>query len=118
MGQDAKCTRVNMMNNITVECVDHLIPIEAITQNVSYQGMGFYCSSSIPVEKEVLINIYHSSEGDQNWVETVSGMVKWCKPIGRWYGVGIKFNELDPERQFLLLSYIESALAFHHLKSN
>ncbi len=114
-GYGIKCSRANLVTSVTLERGGAAGPMEALTINVSHRGMGFYVPERIEVGKEVLINITYFPGGDAKWVETVCGVVKWCRPIGNWHGAGVEFKYLDPDQQSLLISYIESALQFHHV---
>lgn len=113
-GYGIQCSRANLMASIKVESIDRSMSIEALTQNVSHQGMGFYSPKYLPQGKEVLINVYCLPNSELNWVETVTGTVKWCKRIGGWYGAGVEFKDMNAEQQSLLFAYIESALQFYH----
>ncbi len=105
-----------MMTMLIVAYGGRSASIEAYSQNVSYRGMGFYSVSPVTVGKGVHIKIYYTPESDRGLIETIDGIVRWCKPVGQWYGAGIEFEDINPDKQPLLFSYIESALRFHHLQ--
>jgi Tfp pilus assembly protein PilZ len=105
-----------MMTHLTVQYPDSAESFEAYSCNVCYGGMGFYGSSPVRVGKEVLIKLFYSPDGNTELVESITGNIRWCKPIGKMYGAGVQFKELDPNQQPLLFSYIESALQFHHVR--
>jgi hypothetical protein len=113
---EVRCTRANMMTALMVEYPGLSNPMAGVSHNVSFGGMGFYCEALIPSGTEVSLRICYSPENDFNFSEMVKGTVKWCKRIGKWYGVGVQFKDLDPQNQPLLYSYIDSALKFHHVQ--
>jgi|GEM_PF-2226675 len=103
-----------MLTHLTVQYPNSAESFEAYSCNVCYGGIGFYCSSPVQVGKEILIKIFCTPDSNMELVETITGTVRWYKPIGKMYGAGVQFKELDPDQQPLLFSYIESALRFHH----
>jgi Tfp pilus assembly protein PilZ len=105
-----------MMAHLTVQYSGSDESFEAYSCNVCYGGMGFYSSNPVQVGREILIKIFYSPDGNTELLENIAGTVRWCKPIGKMYGAGVQFKVLDPDRQPLLFTYIESALQFHHVR--
>ena len=104
-----KYRRINMMNSAEVMLPGDQSGIEALVDNVSYGGIGLYIPSQIAEGTEAIIRIIYNQGKGEKISETLSGTVRWCRPFGTWYGVGIEFKYLNPKEHGRLLNYLDQA---------
>lgn len=82
-------------------------PIEAYTINVSSGGLCLYTRQFLPVDSTVTTRIFYPDKNPTEFSETIEGRVKWYRPVGQMYGLGIEFMSLDPERHSALLAILQ-----------
>jgi hypothetical protein len=81
--------------------------LEAYTVNVSYSGIGLYIQRPLSTNTKVQTNISFIDPAGEEVIEEIIGSVIWCRPVRRWFGVGIKNKNLESKKHPILLSYLE-----------
>ena len=82
--------------------------IEVSGINIGSGGIGVYSPVKLDLDEDVTLTLHFIDNLVGRVPESLSAVVKWVKPIGNYFEVGFKFNDLDPDHQALLLSYIEA----------
>jgi len=70
---------------------------------------SLYIPRQIAEGTDVIIRIIYSEGRPEKFAETILGTVRWCRPFGTWYGVGIEFKYLNPKEHGRLLNYLDQA---------
>lgn len=87
------------------------LPAEAMTADISFNGIGLYVGRQLPEDTAVTIEISFIASVDQIKTETVRGRIVYLNHILRVYFVGIEFSEeLSPEKQPELYNRIQNIL--------
>lgn len=82
--------------------------IEVSGVNIASGGIGVYSPTKLKADEEVTLTLHFIDYQVGKVPESLRASVKWVKPIGHYYEIGLKFNSLDPDHQALLISYMES----------
>ena len=82
--------------------------IEVSGVNIGPGGIGVYSPTKLEVDEEVTLTLHFIDYQVGKVPESLQASVKWIKPIGQYYEVGLKFKSLDPDYQALLISYTEA----------
>ena len=106
-----KYKRAIMMDSEVLMLPGEPCAMEVLVTNVSYGGIGMYIPKPAKEGSEVTLKIIFSEGSSERVAESVSGIVKWCRPMGSWYGVGIEFKYLNPKEHAMLLKFLEQAPA-------
>jgi Tfp pilus assembly protein PilZ len=81
-------------------------PMEAYSINVSDGGICLYTRQMLPVGTEVTIKLFYLDGTGEKSFETLEGTVRWYRPVGQMYGVGIEFKALDSIAHPILTSLL------------
>jgi hypothetical protein len=102
-----KYQRASMMGRLRLMQPDDQFITEAYVDNVGLGGMGLYSLKPVEANCEVVLKIFYMDGSGEKAPEIISGVVRWCRPIGTWFGVGVEFKPLDPEKHSMLLNFLE-----------
>ena len=84
---------------------------EGVAINLSRGGMGLYTEKAPEMNTEVVLTLlFHDESGPR--AERVAGRVRWIKPIGNLFAIGVQFASLSPAEHPLTLAYLDSAVRF------
>jgi hypothetical protein len=81
--------------------------MEGYTINISRGGIGLYLSTALELNTEVSLGLRFQMDGEEK-LESMGGMVRWIRPIGHLFAVGIQFKDLKADRHPLTLSYVDT----------
>lgn len=102
-----KYKRAIMMNSALLVPQADQNAIEVLIVNVSYGGIGMYIPKKLVVGTDVTIKILYSEGRPEKLTESVSGTVRWCRPMGSWFGLGVELKHLNPKEHVSLIKFIE-----------
>jgi Tfp pilus assembly protein PilZ len=77
-------------------------------------GLGFYAQRPLNVDHEILLKVGFLGFSDERPSEVAPATVRWVKPIGDAYAVGVEFKNLNAKEHFVLLGYLEHAEKISH----
>ena len=106
-----KYKRASMMNSAELMLPGDQRFIEVFVVNVSYGGVGMYIPRKVKEGTAVTLKILFSEGRSERVSEAVAGTVRWCSPMGSWFGLGIEFKYLNPREHSMLLKFLEQAPA-------
>ena len=78
------------------------------------RGLGFYAQRPLNVNHEILLKVGFVGFSDERPSEVAPAIVRWVKPIGDAYAVGVEFKNLNKKEHFVLLGYLEHAEKISH----
>jgi hypothetical protein len=106
-----KYKRASMMNSAELMLPGDQSATEVLVVNVSHGGLGMYIPKPLAEGTETILRILYSEGKSERVAESVSGTVRWCRPMGTWFGVGIEFKYLSPREHAMLLKFLEQTPA-------
>ncbi len=109
MGERRKFIRAGAPFLLDVSCPSENRAFEAYGWSLGRGGVGFYADVPLPVDVDVSLRVMFVGSGGEKPPETVEATTRWVKTISNGYAVGAEFKELDEERHFVLLAYLDHA---------
>ena len=106
-----KYKRASMMNSAELILPGDQSATEVLVVNVSFGGIGIYIPKPLAERTGIILRILYSEGKSERVAESVPGTVRWCRPMGTWFGVGIEFKYLNPREHSMLLKFLEQAPA-------
>ena len=114
MGENRRYIRAGMPFLIEVFFPNDETSFGAYGWSIGKGGLGFYSQRPINVSREVLLRVGFLCLSDDKPAEVAPAVVRWVKPIGDAYAVGVEFRNLNEEEHFVLLGYLEHAEKMSH----
>lgn len=108
MSERRRHSRPSIIGKITVSTAASQSVVEGFTINISRGGIGFYMPIPLEMNTEVHLVLRFRDENEEV-EEGLAGRVRWIKPLGTFYAVGVQFTELKEDRNPLTMAYIELA---------
>ena len=106
MSDNRKSKRPILIASLEIMLPDGRAKIEGLSLDVSPGGMRIYGPKPLRVGSCIILDIaFHVNHGGYI-TETISAMVKWCKPEENMHAVGIEFNNLDSNEHPNLVAFL------------
>jgi Tfp pilus assembly protein PilZ len=102
-----KHQRLYILASLELELLEDSTLIEAYANNISYGGMGLYTKNPLPVGQPVCARIRLLDPHEIQERETITGCVRWCRPVGAFFAAGIEFDRIDEDLNPGLVSFLE-----------
>ena len=109
MGERRKFIRAGAPFILDVVCPSENRAFEAYGWSLGRGGLGFYADAPLDVDSDVTLRVMFIGSKEEKPPEIVEATVRWIKPISNGYAIGTEFKELDEERHFVLLAYLDHA---------
>ena len=99
--------RISLLGKIDLKTINSGTTRAGYAINISTGGLALYSEEAFEINTELNITIYFKFDiGEKN--EEVTGMVRWVKPIGDIFGIGIQFKDVSRETHPMMFSYLDS----------
>lgn len=76
--------------------------------NISRGGIAFYSERPFNINTELYLTLFFKDEGGE-MREGISGIVRWIKPVGNIFALGVQFRNISKDKQPVLFKYLESS---------
>jgi c-di-GMP-binding flagellar brake protein YcgR len=106
MADHRKTKRPILIASLQIMLPDGEPKVEGLSLDVSPGGMRIYSPKPLAVGGCIMLDIAFQADGKQI-TETISAIVKWCKPEESMHAVGIEFNNLDSNEHPNLVTFLE-----------
>lgn len=74
--------------------------------NISTGGLALYSEGEFDINADLQITIYFKFDiGEKS--EDITGLVRWIKPIGDIFAVGVQFTDVSRETHPMVFSYLD-----------
>jgi c-di-GMP-binding flagellar brake protein YcgR len=107
MSDNRKSKRPILIASLEIMLPDRGPKIEGLSLDVSPGGMRIYSPKPLRVGSCIILDIAFQADDGEHITETISAMVKWCKPEENMHAVGIEFNNLDSNEHPNLVAFLE-----------
>lgn len=98
--------RVFLLGKADIKSVNSGKSTSGYAINVSTGGLALYTEEAFEINADLRITIYFKFEiGEKN--EEVAGMVRWIKPVGNIFAIGIQFKDVSRETHPMIFSYLD-----------
>lgn len=70
-------------------------------------GAAIYSEKPFEINAELSLAVFfRNADGEQS--EEISGVIRWIKPVGNLFAIGVQFKEINMESHPLICSYVDS----------
>ncbi len=98
--------RITLTGKIDIRPEGMTAPLNCYAVNISKGGAALYSEKPFDINAELLLTIFFKSNNSEKF-EEVAGRVRWIKPVGNVFAIGVQFKEVSVETHPLIISYIE-----------
>lgn len=99
--------RISLLGKVDIVPVNSGASKPGYAINISTGGMALYSEEAYEINTELRIMIYFKFDiGEKS--EEVTGMIRWIKPIGDIFGIGVQFKDVSRETHPMIFSYLNS----------
>lgn len=109
--------RITLLGKIYIKPLDSVDSLSGYAINISRGGVSLYADKPFDINRELLLTIfflYNSLEEREDAV----GSVRWIKPVGDLFAVGVQFREIRKETHPMILTYLEATMSLSRPRSS
>lgn len=107
--QERKHKRIILLGRVDIQDEQREVVLNGYAINVSKGGVAIYIDKPFDINTRLSLTIFFREELSEKG-ETVQGRVRWIKPVGDLYAMGLQFIEVSKETHPLIFSYIETSI--------
>ena len=98
--------RITLTGKIDIRSKGVTEPLTGLAVNISKGGAAFYSENPFEIKDELLLHIFFKDDSGEKF-EEIAGKVRWIKPVGKIFAIGVQFKEISRVTHPLIYSYIE-----------
>ena len=99
--------RISLTGRIDVKKEGITAPLHCHAVNISKGGAAIYSEKPFEMNAELVMKIFFKSSIGEKF-EEIAGKIRWIKPVGNEFALGVQFTETSRESHPLIHSYLES----------
>ena len=107
MAENRKSRRPILIASVGIQLPDRGPKLEGLSLDVSPGGMRIYSPKPLRMGICIILEITFEASHGKQVTETLSALVKWCKPERGMYAAGIEFKGLDTDLHPRLITFLE-----------
>lgn len=99
--------RISLMGKVEIRPGNSGDPLYGYAINIGRGGLALYSQRVFDLNTELLLTLFfkYYEEGEKR--EEVSGIVRWIKPVGDLFALGVQFKEMKKETHPVISLYLE-----------
>ncbi|HBI22748.1 MAG: hypothetical protein A2Y48_08870 [Nitrospirae bacterium RIFCSPLOW2_12_42_9] len=102
-----KFPRISLLGEIIIKAKDSGEQLQGYAINISRGGVAFYSEKLFNINSELSLTLFFKYE-DEERREEVSCIVRWIKPVGNIFAIGVQFENIRKEKQPMIFKYLEN----------
>jgi len=114
MGESRRYIRAGIPFVIEVFFPNEETSFGAYGWSIGKGGLGFYTQKPLQKNSEILLKVGFMGDQNERPPEMATGLVRWVKPLGEVYAVGVQFVDLNEDDHFVLLGFLDHAEQISH----
>ena len=99
--------RISLTGRIDIKIEGITVPLNCQAINISKGGAAIYSEKPFEINAELVLTIFFKNVIGERF-EEISGKIRWIKPVGNEFAIGVQFTETSRESHPLIHSYLES----------
>lgn len=99
--------RSSLTGKIDIKTEGAIEPLHCQAVNISKGGAAIYSEKPFEINAELVLNIFFRNASGEKF-EEIAGKIRWIKPVGNVFAIGVQFTEISMEVHPLISSYLES----------
>ena len=98
--------RISLTGRIDIKKEGITAPLHCHAVNISKGGAAIYSEKPFEINAELVLTIFFKNATEN--FEEIAGKIRWIKPVGNVFAIGVQFTEISIESHPLISSYLES----------
>ena len=101
--------RISLLGKIAIKVINSEDSLSGYAINISSGGLSLYSDRTFDINTELLLTIFFKyNVGEER--EDVFGVVRWIKPVGDLFAVGVQFRGISQETHPMILTYLDATM--------
>ncbi len=106
MADHRKTHRPILITSLDITLPDGGETMDGFSLDVNSRGMRIYIDQFLSPGKQITLKMTFQATGGEEIDETLTAMVKWCKPESGMYAAGIEFVNINPKENLEFLRFL------------
>ncbi len=99
--------RVSLTGKINVRKEGVASSLSCNAVNISKGGASLYSEKPFEINAQLILTVFFKNAGGEKF-EEIAGIIRWIKPVGNVFAIGVQFIDIDTESHPLIFSYLDS----------
>lgn len=109
--------RIALLGKIAIKAIAPDVSLSGYAINISSGGLSLYTDKAFDINTELLLTIFFRYDAGEER-EDVFGVVRWIKPIGALFAVGVQFKEISQETHPMIFTYLDATMNLSRPRSS
>jgi Tfp pilus assembly protein PilZ len=101
--------RISLLGKIVIKPLDSVASVNGYAINISRGGLSLYADNAFDINTGLLLTIFFKYDFGEE-TENVTGVVRWIKPVGNIFAVGVQFKDIREETHPMIFTYLEATM--------
>ena len=98
--------RISLTGRIDIKKEGITAPLNCQAVNIGKGGAAIYSEKPFEINAELVLTIFFNNAAEK--FEEITGKIRWIKPVGNEFAIGVQFTENSRESHPLIHSYLEA----------
>lgn len=98
--------RISLTGKIDVKSQGITEPLICQAVNISKGGAAIYSEKPFDINTDLVLTIFFKNAAEN--FEEIAGKIRWIKPVGKIFAIGVQFTEISSESHPLINAYLET----------
>ena len=99
--------RISLTGKVDIKAEGIIETLNCQAINISKGGAAIYSEKPFEINAELVLTIFFKNVIGERF-EEISGKIRWIKPVGNEFAIGVQFTETSRESHPLIHSYLEA----------
>ena len=109
--------RISLLGKVAIKAIVPEASLNGYAINISSGGLSLYTDRAFDINTELLLTIFFKYDvGEER--EDVFGVVRWIKPVGELFAVGVQFKGIHPETHPMIFTYLDATMNLSRPRSS
>ena len=109
--------RISLLGKIAIKAIAPKVSLSGYAINISSGGLSLYTDRAFDINTELLLTIFFKYDVAEER-EDVFGMVRWIKPVGDLFALGVQFKGVRPETHPMIFTYLDATMDLSRPRSS
>ena len=109
--------RISLLGKIAIKVIDSEDSIGGYAINISSGGVSLYSDRAFDINTELLLTIFFKCSAAEER-EDVFGVVRWIKPVGDLFAMGVQFKGIRLETHPMIFTYLDATMNLSRPRSS
>ncbi|MDZ4383922.1 MAG: PilZ domain-containing protein, partial [Nitrospirota bacterium] len=109
--------RISLLGKVAIKAIAPEASLNGYAINISSGGLSLYSEKAFDMNTELLLTIFFKYDvGEER--EDVFGVVRWIKPVGDLFAVGVQFKGIRQETHPMIFTYLDVTMNLSRPRSS